>query len=318
MRARRRGCRAGGRVLLLGGCGFRGACSLSLPGGAGIGDDAYAVTVEFLDVLDLVPQSAVKVDDVTVGRVSRSSSTDDLTARSRRGQRRRRAAGQRGGGDPADVAARREVRRAGRRRPTRRRGPAARRRAIGAGPDDRNAEIEEVLGALSLVLNGGSLAQLQTINPELGVALEGREAEIKDPLDQLDTFVGGLDRRRRRSSGPSTASTGWRDRWSPSGDDRDGARRHRPGRRGAERTSATCCRHAHLARGSAVGAGHQPVGGRTPSPTCRLLQPILDQLAAAGPDLADSLELLTPTRSPSAACLNHRRGQQAASRCSPT
>src|SRR3712207_6076756 len=56
-------------VLLLGGCGFRGAYSLSLPGGADTGDDPYTVEVEFLDVLDLVPQSGVRVADVPVGRV---------------------------------------------------------------------------------------------------------------------------------------------------------------------------------------------------------------------------------------------------------
>ena len=43
----------GAGVLLLGGCGFRGAYSFDLPGGADLGDDPYTVQVEFLDVLDL-------------------------------------------------------------------------------------------------------------------------------------------------------------------------------------------------------------------------------------------------------------------------
>jgi phospholipid/cholesterol/gamma-HCH transport system substrate-binding protein len=59
-------------ALALTGCDFD-VYSVPLPGGADLGDDPYAVTVEFNDVLDLVPQSAVKVDDVTVGRV------DDIT-----------------------------------------------------------------------------------------------------------------------------------------------------------------------------------------------------------------------------------------------
>ena len=62
-------------VSSLAGCGFRGAASIPLPGGQGQGDDAYSLTIEFQDVLDLVPQSAVKVDDVTVGSVSPSRST---------------------------------------------------------------------------------------------------------------------------------------------------------------------------------------------------------------------------------------------------
>ena len=45
------------------------AYDLPLPGGAGTGDDSYTVTAEFADVLDLVPQSSVKVNQVTVGSV---------------------------------------------------------------------------------------------------------------------------------------------------------------------------------------------------------------------------------------------------------
>ena len=53
-------------ALALTGCSFRGAASFPLPGGVGGG---YDVKIEFTDVLDLVPQSAVKVNDVTVGSV---------------------------------------------------------------------------------------------------------------------------------------------------------------------------------------------------------------------------------------------------------
>ena len=55
-------------ALSLSGCDFS-VYSLPLPGGAKLGDNPYTVKVEFRDVLDLVPQSSVKVDDVTVGRV---------------------------------------------------------------------------------------------------------------------------------------------------------------------------------------------------------------------------------------------------------
>ena len=43
--------------------------SLPLPGGADVGDDPIEVTVEFVDVLDLVPQSMVKMNGIPVGRV---------------------------------------------------------------------------------------------------------------------------------------------------------------------------------------------------------------------------------------------------------
>jgi phospholipid/cholesterol/gamma-HCH transport system substrate-binding protein len=56
-------------ALALSGCEFD-VYSLPLPGGADLGDDPYSVEVEFRDVLDLVPQSSVKVNDVTVGKVT--------------------------------------------------------------------------------------------------------------------------------------------------------------------------------------------------------------------------------------------------------
>ena len=66
-------------VLVLTGCSaMPSAYDLPLPGGADLGDRPYRVTVEFDDVLDLVPHAGVKVDDVAVGKVSSASV---LTAR---------------------------------------------------------------------------------------------------------------------------------------------------------------------------------------------------------------------------------------------
>ena len=51
--------------------GFNGIYSIPLPGGANLGPHPYQVTAEFSNVVDLVPQSSVKVNDVAVGRVTR-------------------------------------------------------------------------------------------------------------------------------------------------------------------------------------------------------------------------------------------------------
>lgn len=177
----------------LSGCGFEGASSIPLPGGQGNGPGAYQVTLEFSDVLDLVPQSAVKVDDVTVGSV-KSLAVDDFTARvvvsinsdvvlpanSRASLRQTSLLGEKfvSFDAPPDSQA------VGRLRGG---------ETISLDRTTRSAEIEEVLSALSLVLNGGSLEQLQVINTELIAALEGREDRVKDLLTQLDTFLGGLD-----------------------------------------------------------------------------------------------------------------------------
>ena len=51
--------------------GFNGIYTIPLPGGANLGPHPYQVTAEFSNVVDLVPQSSVKVNDVSVGRVTK-------------------------------------------------------------------------------------------------------------------------------------------------------------------------------------------------------------------------------------------------------
>ena len=50
-----------------------------------------------------------------------------------------------------------------------------------------------MLGALSLVLNGGGVAQLKTIASELNRALEGREDSAKSVFRQTRTLMRQLD-----------------------------------------------------------------------------------------------------------------------------
>ena len=180
-----------GSVVTASGC--QGAFDLPLPGGAAAGGDVYRVTAEFADVLDLVPQSSVKVDQVTVGAVERielngwtarvtlrlpktvrlpDNATAELKQTSLLGEKYVELA-------PPSAQA-----------PTGRLGEGDN---IPLDRSSRNPEVEEVLSALSLLLNGGGVAQLKTIETELGNALRGNEKEIKDLLVQLDTFVGGLE-----------------------------------------------------------------------------------------------------------------------------
>src|SRR5690606_4937160 len=56
-----------------------------------------------------------------------------------------------------------------------------------------NPEVEDVLGALSVVLTGGGVGQLQTITQELNQLMSGRTGELKSLLGRLNTFVGTLD-----------------------------------------------------------------------------------------------------------------------------
>ena len=177
--------------LLLTGC--QGLYDVQLPGGAATGDDVYRVVVEFRDVLDLVPQSAVKVNDVTVGAVE-DIWLDGFTARVRlriedtvklpdnavAELRQTSLLGEKFVSleQPTDAT------------PT---GELSDDDVIPLARSGRNPEVEEVFTALSLLLNGGGVAQLRTINRELTQVMEGRESDIKSVIDQLDTFIGGLD-----------------------------------------------------------------------------------------------------------------------------
>jgi phospholipid/cholesterol/gamma-HCH transport system substrate-binding protein len=176
--------------------GCQGVLDLPLPGGAAQGGDVYRVTVEFRDVLDLVPQSAVKVNDVTVGAV------DKITLDGWHARVRLRLRNSVKLPDNA-VAELRQTSLLGEKfvslsPPA---GLASQGRlgdgdTIPLSRSGRNPEVEEVLGALSLVLNGGGVAQLKTINVELSKAMAGRESDIKGAIHQLDTFIGGLDQQK--------------------------------------------------------------------------------------------------------------------------
>src|SRR5690606_41960187 len=51
-------------------------------------------------------------------------------------------------------------------------------------------DIEQVLGALSLLLNGGGVDQLQPIVAELRTVTDGREEELTQTLRSADELIG--------------------------------------------------------------------------------------------------------------------------------
>lgn len=280
-------------ALTLSGCKFQGAASFPLPGGVGGG--GYKVSIEFDDVLDLVPQSAVKVNDVTVGSVrditlSKSGYTALVTVQIKNDVVLPENA----------LAQLRQTSLLGEKfvslvPPD---NPQGRLRAgmfIGKDRTRRNADIEEVLGALSLVLNGGSLEQLQVINSELTKALKGRETEVRGFLTQLTGFVGGLDDQK----GQIVAALDGLDRLtaklSASRQTLDVALRDLP--KGA---AVLADERAQLTRVLSGLSNLGTVATRVISATqqntvadLKALQPILGQLAKAGKDLPNALELLT-------------------------
>jgi phospholipid/cholesterol/gamma-HCH transport system substrate-binding protein len=177
------------------GCGFHGVYSLPLPGAAGTGANTYTVKVQFADVLDLVPYSAVKVNGATVGHVRTIDVEGSHALVSCQIENKVRL--------PANSIARIEQTSVLGEKfveleppPDGGIGRLATGDVIPIARTDTDASVEEVLGALSLLINGGAVGQLHTITHEVGVALKGRTASAHALLDHLNVFVAGLDEQK--------------------------------------------------------------------------------------------------------------------------
>src|SRR5437764_12494695 len=59
-----------------------------------------------------------------------------------------------------------------------------------------NATVEEVLGALSLLLNGGGISQLHTIITQLDAAMTGNAPQIRSVLVQIHTLLANFNAHR--------------------------------------------------------------------------------------------------------------------------
>jgi phospholipid/cholesterol/gamma-HCH transport system substrate-binding protein len=182
---------------LLAGCatGFNGIYSLPLPGGASLGPHPYQVTAQFSDVSDLVPQSAVMVNDVAVGRVTNiylpprswtanvvmlvngsvhlpANAIAEVTQSSLLGEQYIALSA------PPGVA------------PV---GRLADHAVIPLSRTTTNATVEEVLGALSLLLNGGGIGQVHTIVTQLDAALTGNAPQVRSLLVEIHATLINLD-----------------------------------------------------------------------------------------------------------------------------
>lgn len=183
---------------LLTGCGAVSLQGVPLPGGADLGSEPYQVTVQLRDALDLVPQSAVRVNNVAVGEVKAieldqrnwyanvvleinngvklpANPIAELKQTTLLGEKYVEL------GSPKDQPAQ---------------GILADGAVVPVERTNRYPEVEEIFGALSMLLNGGGIGQVQNIAQELNKALDGREGDTKALLTDLNTLVSTLDGQR--------------------------------------------------------------------------------------------------------------------------
>jgi phospholipid/cholesterol/gamma-HCH transport system substrate-binding protein len=195
--------------LALSGCGFS-LYNAQLPGGADLGNHPYTVYAYFDNVLDLVPQSAVKVNDVPKGKVTGVSlSTDSALCKKVTGEQVHWCAKVKmsinGSVNDLPANSHAEVRQTS----------LLGEKYVALIPPARNAsstlltdgakipflstqsapDVEQVLGALSLLLNNGGFSQIQVIADELNKALgtPARRQAVRSLVSDLTTFLGTLD-----------------------------------------------------------------------------------------------------------------------------
>jgi phospholipid/cholesterol/gamma-HCH transport system substrate-binding protein len=178
---------------VLSGCEWHGLNSLKMPGTEGGGPGSFQVQAQLPDVSTLQENSRVRVGDVDVGTVSKveRQSWHALITMTVNGDVELPAnavatVGQTSllGSSHVELAA-----------------------PSGAAPEGRlhsgsliplasgsaYPNTEQTLGALSLLLNGGGLGQVQDITKALSTAFAGREADLRSAISQLDEFIGHLN-----------------------------------------------------------------------------------------------------------------------------
>lgn len=187
----------GGIVLLTGaGCAWDGLNSLPLPGAQGNGDGAYEITIEMPNVTTITRNSPVRVNDVNVGSIT-AMRVEDYTA-------------------IVTVSLNEDVR-----LPANAHAKIGQTSLLGSQhlelfpPPDGDEQgtlsagdvipleragvyptTEQTLSALSVVLTDGGLAQFETIAKEFNTALDGRELDTREVINQLEITVSGLDDQR--------------------------------------------------------------------------------------------------------------------------
>ena len=174
-------------------CGWRGLNSLSLPGTQGTGQGSFLIQAQMPDVNNIEPNSRVRVADVTVGHV---------TEIERQGWHA--LVSMRLNGDvnlPANATAKIGT--------TSLLGSLHIELAppTGEPPQGRlqNGSLiplphggaypstEQTLAALSMVLNGGGVGQIQDITEAFSTAFRGREHDVRSLITQLSEFTAHLN-----------------------------------------------------------------------------------------------------------------------------
>jgi phospholipid/cholesterol/gamma-HCH transport system substrate-binding protein len=181
-------------LVAISGCSsWRGLNSLPMPGTQGHGAGSFQIQVQMPDVTNLQPNSRVRVNDVSVGTVTKierqdwhalltislngnvdlpSNVTVKLGQTSLLGSLHLELA------LPVNQPAEGHLQQGS---------------LIPLSHSGSYPTTEETLAAVSTVLNGGGLGQLQDITEALSTAFKGREQDLRSLVGQLDSFSANIN-----------------------------------------------------------------------------------------------------------------------------
>jgi len=177
-------------ALGLAACDWQGVNTLPLPGTAGGGPGSYTVQAELPDVTNLQQNSRVRVGDVTVGNVTgikrqgwHALVTMRLTGDVKLPANATATVGQTSllGSLHVELAPPKDVAPEGQLRQD---------SLIPLSAGSSYPTTERTLAALSLLLNGGGIGQVQDITEAFSTAFAGREQDLRSLIEQLDVFIG--------------------------------------------------------------------------------------------------------------------------------
>ena len=168
---------------------WRGLNTLSLPGTEGGGPGSFEIQAQMPDVSNLQPNARVRVADVTVGAVTRIERQDwhalltmrlngdvDLPANAtvKFGQTSLLGSLHVELAPPKDEPPQGKLHNGS---------------LIQLSHGSAFPTVEQTLAALSTVLNGGGLGQVQDITAAFSTAFRGREQDVRSLIEQLDKFT---------------------------------------------------------------------------------------------------------------------------------
>ena len=192
-------------ALVASSCGWRGISNVSIPGGPGTGSGSYTVLVQMPDTLAINGNSKVLVADVFVGSIRKIQLINwvaTLTLGVNKSVKLPKNAiakiGQTSllGSQHIELSAppnpSSELLIDGCVQPDGKKGPCT----IPLKNSTAYPTTEQTLASLSLILRGGGVPNLETLQNEVYAILHGRADAIHDFLGKLDTFTRQLNEQR--------------------------------------------------------------------------------------------------------------------------